>query len=490
MGEEKLSEDNDNKLFYHSQVLEDLASVFKPHIGQVPIGKAIFFDGKKRIFIECGRKFGKTDIILYCLYRWCLLYPNSWCYYIAPFQDQIKDLVWENGRMPYFLPPKLMKKYKVHINNQDKRVSFGNGSFIKCDGADNFEKGRGYSATGLSVYDEYKDHHAKFHDGFEANLAITDAPLMFVGTPPDESEASFERWVGMAQEVIDSPLGFYINRPSMTNPFVSKEYFERKYNDLKKKGELWKWEKEYMAKRVKAGSRGIFPMLDKDIHVRPFNECLTEILNNHSDWDFHVAFDPGSAKCFAVLFGAVHRYSKKVIMLDEIYATNFAENSVGVIIEEVKKKILEIMPDVSRWSGVYDHAAAWFWNEYQTNYDFGLFINKCEKDLKNKENKLSLIKDMLNGGFLEMTDRCIKLFWEMNKYATDENGKIPKENDHLIDTERYMLNDMRYDKIPGERPKTEQETMKDRRKITIQEDLDDLAGKELYGDIDSSLYDY
>lgn len=485
-----MTDEIDNKLFYHSQVLEDLGARFSPHAGQVPIGKALFFDGKKRVFIECGRKFGKTDIIIYCLYRWCLLYPNSWCYYIAPERDQVKDLVWENGRMPYFLNDKLMKKYKIKINNTDQRVSFGNGSFIKCDGADNFEKGRGYSATGLSVYDEYKDHHAKFHDGFEPNLAITDAPLMIVGTPPDESEESFERWVGMADEVIASEVGFYINRPSMTNPHISKAYFERKYKELKAKGELWKWEKEYMAKRVKAGARGIFPMLDKEKHIVKYKDAMTEILNDHSDWDFFAAFDPGSAKCFAVIFGAKHRYSQKVIILDEIYATDFAKNSAKPIIDETKRIILEIMPDVSRWSSVYDHAGTWFWNEYQNNYDFGLFMNKCEKDLKNKENKLSLIKDMLNGGFLYMTDRCIKLFWEMGKYATDENGKIPKENDHAIDTLRYMLNDMNYELVPGERPKTEAESMRERRKITIQEDLDELAGKELYGDIDSSLYDY
>lgn len=485
-----MTEQSDNKLLYHSQVLTDLATVFTPHDGQIPIGKAIFYDGKKRIFIECGRKFGKTDIILYCLYRYCLLYPNSWCYYIAPFQDQIKDLVWENGRMPYFLPDKLATKYGVHIGNQDKRVSFANGSFIKCDGADNFEKGRGYSATGLSVYDEFKDHHPLFHDGFEANLGITDAPLMFVGTPPDESEDSFERWCSIADEIKESEVGFYINRPSMTNPHVSKDYFERKYKELKKRGELWKWDKEYMAKRVKAGERSIFPMLDKELHVKPYKEVLEEIRNAHDDWSFHISFDPGSATCFAVLLSAVHKYSKKVYALDEIYATDFSKNSASQIVKLAKDKLFEILPEVDRWSGVYDYAATWFWNEYQTNYDFGLYLNKCEKDLKNKENKLSLIKDMLLGGFFQMTDRCEKLLWEMGKYSTNENGKLEKKNDHLIDNLRYTLNDMLYDKIPDERPPTEAQVKPGHRKVLIHEDEELHTSGDLYADIDASLFDY
>ncbi len=479
-----------DNLLYHSQILTDLSSIFTPHDGQVPIGKAIFYDGKKRIFIESGRKFGKTDIVLYCLYRWCLLYPNSWCYYIAPFKDQVNDLVWANGRLPNFLPDKLQEKYGVTSKGSEYRVNFRNGSYIKCDGADNYEKGRGYSATGLCVYDEFKDHNPKFHDGFEANLGITDAPLIFVGTPPDESEDSFERWCSIADEVAVSDVGFHICRPSMTNPHVSKEYFERKYKELSKKGELWKWEKEYMAKRVNAGSTAIFPMLDKDKHIKSYKDMKDEILSNHEDWEFHIAFDPGSATCFAVILSALHKFSKKIYVLDEIYATNFATNSAGIVTEQAKKKIMEIMPEVERWSAVYDYAATWYFNEYQTNYDFGLFLNKCEKDLKNKENKLSLIKDMLLGGFLFISDRCEKVLWEMKSYKTDEHGRLKKENDHLIDGLRYTLNDMRYDKIPSERPLTEAQLKPTARMVLIHEDEGLLNSEDIYGSLDSEFYDY
>jgi hypothetical protein len=480
---------SDNKLLYTSQVLTDLGGVFIPHVGQVEIGRAIFYDEKKRIMVQCGRKFGKTDILLYALYRWCLLYPNSWSYYFAPFKDQITDLVWANGRLPNFLPDKLMAKYKITVNNTDKRVTFGNGSYIKAEGCDNYEKTRGYSATGLCVIDEFKDVHPEFLPGFEPNLALKDAPLLIVGTPPSQNEDSFDRWVAMANETKNSPVGFFINRPSMTNPHISQEFFIRKKAELIAKGEEWLWRKEYLAELVNAGSTAIFPMLDKAKHVRSYDEVIDEIRREYQDWSFHISFDPGSATCFAVLLSAVHKYTKKVYAIDEIYADNFALNSAGVIVERARQKVFEIMPEIERWSGVYDYAATWFWNEYQTNYDFGLFLNKCEKDLKNKENKLSLIKDMLIGNYFQMTDKCIKLYWEMSKYSTNEHGKLKKENDHLIDNLRYTLNDMRYDKIPNEKELTEAQLQPDRRKILIHED-EDLTTGDAYANFDSEYFDY
>lgn len=428
-----------------------------------------------------------TEIVLYCLYRWCLLYPNSYCYYIAPFKDQIKDLVWANGRLPYFLSEDLMKKYGITINNTDFRVIFSNGSFIKCDGADNYEKGRGYSATGLVVYDEFKDHNPKFHDGFEPNLAITDAPLIFIGTPPDSSEPQFDRWCSIADEVNESPVGYFINRPSMTNPHVSKEYFIRKRAELVKKGELWKWQKEYEAKRVRAAGNNIFPMLDRRKHVRQYDDLVKTIRMSYKHWDFFASFDPGSAKCFAVTIGAVNRYSKQVLILDEIYATKLEEARVSHIVPLAVSKMRDIHPIQEDWYCVYDYAATWFMNEVQGQYADELNVHPCQKDLKNKENKLSLIKDMLLKGFFILSDRCEKTFWEMEKYATDENGKIPKEDDHAIDTVRYLLNAANYHQVPVDEPLSEKELYKDRVGFRLNSDPS-LEEDDLYGNINSDLF--
>ena len=52
---------------------------------------------------------------------------------------------------------------------------------------------------------------------------------------------------------------------------------------------------------------------------------------------------------------------------------------------------------------------------------------------------------MLLHGYLIISDRCEKLAWEMRNYAKDDKNKIPKENDHLIDCLRYILDFWAYD---------------------------------------------
>ena len=435
---------NDNKLLYHSQVLSDLSSVFCPHIGQIDAGKAIFYDGKKRVMLQCGRKWGKSEFLLYSLYRWALLYPNSWCYYFAPFRDQIRDLVWANNRLPYFLPEKMMQKYGITINNSDFRVSFRNGSFIKAEGSDNHQKSRGFSATGLSVLDEFKDIHPLFMDSFTPNLAITDAPLLIVGTPPDASEDSFPMWIKEMEDIKRSPVGFYANMPSMTNPHVSKEFFERKEKELTDKGERWRWEKEYLAKLVKAAGNNIFPMLSKDRHVKNYRDMMSIIGCFPKQWDFYGGFDPGSATCFAFLAVAINRYSKQVFVLDQIYATKLVDCRVDSVLPKAIAIMRDIMPHQDSWLCVYDYAATWFMNEAQSPaYIDDINLIPCTKDLKNKENKLSLMKDILikDQNFF-MSERCIQedkgLYWEMEKYATDDKGKIPKENDHCFTSDTLI----------------------------------------------------
>jgi hypothetical protein len=469
--------------------------MFTPHKGQINAGHALFTNGKKRVFIECGRKWGKTELLIYCLYRTCMMKPNQFCYYIAPFRDQIRDLVWANSRLPFFLPQKMMEKYKVTINNSDFRVSFRNGSFIKCDGADNYEKGRGYSATGLVVYDEFKDHNPNFHDGFEPNLGITDAPLMIIGTPPDASEPSFQRWCQMADEIKASSVGFHIQMSSMTNPHISRDFFIRKEEELRAKGEYWKWQKEYLAMRVRAAGNNIFPMLNPNTHIKSYKDMMDIIGVYPKQWDFYTSFDPGSAKCFAVLFVAINRYSKQIFVLDQIYATKLEECRVDNILPMAIKKMREIMPHQDRWLCVYDYAATWFMNEAQSpEYIDDISLIPCTKDLKNKENKLSLIKDiLLKPSFFFMSERCVQkeagLFWEMEKYATDDKGKIPKENDHAIDAFRYALNAANYHRVEDAEPLEEHEQFPERRGFRMSNDYSLNDKESMYGDLDNDLFD-
>jgi len=70
------------------EMVQALHAVWTPHAGQIEIGKALFNEEIKQIFAKCGRNFGKTDLICYCLWRYAKMTPGSENYYFAPLTNQ------------------------------------------------------------------------------------------------------------------------------------------------------------------------------------------------------------------------------------------------------------------------------------------------------------------------------------------------------------------------------------------------------------------
>ena len=438
---------------YIAIVLKDLASIWTPHDGQLKVGVAYFTKGLKRIFVRCGRKFGKTEIACYILYRIAMTRPNSHCYYIAPTYKQARELVWENGRLPNFLG-RLKDKYVANIKETDNRIIFKNGSFIKIDGSENYEAYRGINPHAI-VYDEFKDFHPKFHEGMEPNLATHEAPLFIFGTPPDTEDHPFcrvETGVAMDED------GAAFKMPTYTNPHISKKWLKNQEAVLTSRGEWHVWMREYMAEIVPSGALHIFPMFkaprvntdgslaEYTDHVRPYDEILEKVRRYPKDYTYHAVFDPASTSCFGVLFAAVHKQTKQVLCLKEIYERDKGRMSAKQIWPKAQELKTSIMPRYDWWRNVYDYAAAWFANEVSNEYHEGMF--PCVKDLKDKEVRLSCIKDFIREGLFLVSDHCPKLIWEMRNYATDEEGKLAKKNDHLIDCVRYLFNDACLHTIP------------------------------------------
>lgn len=455
-----------SKLFSQAQIIEDLHRKWEPHEGQVPIGKALFYENKKLVFLQCGRKFGKTEFTNYSCWRFALTHPGAAVYYIAPFQNQARELIWANRRLQYFLDESLHEKYQVSINNQEMRIKIGyNGSFIKLDGADNYEKHRGTNPHFIA-YDEFKDHHPKFHEGMEPNLATFEAPLLIVGTPPETED---NLYCYMGKEAQDEEDGAYFHRPTHDNPHIKKEYLEKIKRRLENRGEWDVWQREYLANVVKGGHNAIFPMFDREKHVRCDRELRQEVERTRKNWNYYVSFDPGTASCFAVLFVAIHKYTKQVYILDEIYEKNMRETSTRKIFPRAIEKWRAINVRDDSWTLTYDYAATWFYNEVVNEFGYG--IMPCQKDLRKKEDKLSLIKDMYLADLIKVSDNCKNFIFETENYIRDDKGKIPKENDHLLDNFRYILNAGNVHTLPAEEPdKPWDFEIEDRRAYRIEND--------------------
>jgi hypothetical protein len=444
--EESQNTEYTNKLKYQAHVLTDLHSMWIPHEGQIEAGRAIWYDGKTYIFVECGRKWGKSEFGIYCAYRSAMTTPNAPCYYIAPFAKQAREIIWANNRLQNFLKGPLALKYIKSVNNTEMRINFRNGSFIKLDGADNYEAYRGINPMFI-IYDEFKDHNPKFHEAMEPNLATFNAPLLIIGTPPETEDNLFCRLAKQIME--DKADGAYFNQPTITNPHISKTFLEKMRERLIARGEYDVWLREYMARRVKGGRNAIFPMLSKEKHLKPFEVMVNDIRHSRKHWEFFITCDPATSSTFAVLFSAINKHTKVVYHLDEIYTSDTSANSARKVWDRIESMYAEIHPILEDWTLTYDEAATWFANEVSDITQGEVNFFPTHKSLSKKEKGLSLIKDQMLFGFWFYSDRCNKLFYEAENYVRDDNGKIPKENDHLIDCARYTNAVCHYSMIPG-----------------------------------------
>jgi len=408
---------------------------WKPHRGQVRTGIELFYSDTRSFFIQCGRKWGKTDLILYCLWRWAQSYPNSSCYYISPFFKQSKEIIWANRRAQNFGP----REWITSFNNSELRINFKNGSFIKLDGSDNHEAYRGVEPH-ILIMEEYKDHKPEFMEAMRPNLSVYNAPCFFIGTPPEEDDHFF--WQE-AEEHISNDKKFYYQAPTSENPYIDKQWLEEEKKRLYDRNEGDSYEREYEAKKVKGGASKIFPMLNSAM-VLNHDDLIRIIYRDKRKLDWYLCADPAAATCFGVLFAAVNPYTREWFVLDEIYE----KSQEDMTVKRIGKKMFKMRDDLfyyrnKQWNQIYDEAETWFNNEIIS--EFGENLHPTHKAKSDKISGLSQIKDIMLGGKLYISDRAKNFYWELDHYRKDKNGKIPKKNDHLIDCFRYILDASYYD---------------------------------------------
>lgn len=475
---------------YQAMVFQDIFSLWTPHAGQAQVGNALFYNNVKRLFVRCGRKFGKTELELAILYLWAASTFDCQYYYVAPYYNQASELIWHNGRLPNFLG-KLTDKYVDHVYDTDKRVKMKSGSFIKLLGSDNHQAGRGINPHGV-LYDEVKDHDPRFHEGMKDNLMTHNAALVAVGTPPPEDEHFY--W-NLEQEFGLRKDGKVFIMPTHMNPHISKDYLAEEERIARVRGDYPAYQREILAMKVRGGAGAIFPMLELPAweptekkfvgstkHFRPYAQVVEEIKRSIRDWKFTLLFDPGSVSCFAAILYAQNKYTREVIALDEVYETQIGEMTSRKLFPRGMKLYTDIHWDVQKLSIVYDNAARWFRDEVLDH--FSVAMTPCAKDINQKDDKLNFLKDMLLIDMYSMTDRCHKHAWEMGNYYVDDKGNIPKKNDHTIDLARYYFNFENYTTLPKRKNVIDPESRTWRPEHEDEYHPGDRAAVEFYPELD------
>lgn len=518
-------------LKHQQEVERKMHSVWMPHNGQIDIAYDFFYSWMIGVFLRCGRKWGKTEFAIYCMYMFCLLFENSEAYYVADEKDHARDICWDNRRLPEFFTSfrrrkdeciedfvarkkrgrQLQEEWIKKVNEADMTVRLNNNSMLKVDGAKNWKKADGLGPIFI-VYDEFKNHDPRYDQAARPNLMDLNGRILIIGTPPDNED---NYYCETEQEFMFKPHHKAARKPSWMNPHVyggkncPKLAIEKKALIRKKK--LHVYLREYECEIVPDMEKQIFPMFQMPSknfdtglydgytdHFRPHSELISEFKKHPKDWDLYCCFDAGSATAFAVLLLAINKYDKRILCLDEVYMTKQAEMTTRKVTDSAVSRMEAIWPYLPDWTVYYDYAAKWFANEVNFHYNpeqeeldeaFELVLEPSEKDIKKKEAKISFIKDIFwEPGLFKVSDKCQKFTWELGRYAKDENGKIPKKDDHAIDCFRYILNGAMYDELPSNKPH-EQKESESRRGFTPDEDLTYSNGAMLDKRIDNEFYE-
>ena len=257
----------------HNKFDPDPKKHWTPHQSQHLVLKALFHHHCKTIFVQCGRKWGKTEVIIYCLWRWALLNPGQSCYYICPTLKQAREIVWKSrdrrGRLR--IQEFGNQEFIQSIDQSEMRITFTNGSFIKVDGSDNFDAWAGISPNML-VLDEFRSFRPEFFTVMNPNRATFDAPMIIIGTPPEQiwiDKDTPHQYVEIAHEcrmdMFETGRSFHIKRPSWDNPDpLIHSFLGPEKKRLMRRGKASEWWREYGAELVAGGEHRIFPTFIAD----------------------------------------------------------------------------------------------------------------------------------------------------------------------------------------------------------------------------------
>lgn len=453
----KLTPEQSSLIKHHAEVMNDIyAEMGKRkeflHPGQVAVARDILNKGKRCVQAQWGRKAGKTLCSCFIAWVYALLNPGSNIWIICPQRKQGKAIYWIPGRIQNFGPQKYLNQEPTV---SDLTVSFNNGSLIMIEGCENYPALRGITPD-LVIYDEFQDHSKEFHvEVMAPNLIAKRASLVVIGTPPkrDCYYVEFRKQLLEEIESGDDTRSYY-EFPSEINPTLDKEELSKIQIRLYKAGDEKIWLREYMAQLIWGGEGAVFSPWSREKHVRPHEVLMSSLGHDMGKLKWYTIFDPGSMTCFAVLFACYNPYTSQLFFLDEIYETNSRNTDALSIWKRAMDKEKELYSNRSArtFHRIYDEAALWFQINVSKYYrhDPEFHMSPCVKNKvhgeSSKESDCSLIKQIMGAdNVFYVSDRCQKFIWETENYVVDEEGKYPKDHDHLIpDCMTYLLKACNY----------------------------------------------
>lgn len=442
----------DPRYAQYASFIEKLNQKWKPTPKQTEIGRLLYVEGKRRIFVEAGRKLGKSEIACDIIWRLGNMIKDGQMYYFGAYQKAVREFIWANSRLQSHGP----KDYVKSIHKNEMRITFTSNTFCKCEGADEFAVSKGFTPD-VVILDEFADYPDEFWHAMSPNFAPKDCIVIIISSPPWTLERApgdpvlfcriadeWKRLHAIEKQGGKKTKYSYVHGTIYDNPHISKEWIEQERSELIAMGLEDIWLREYMAKRVVGGGRRVVGTFERDRHMIPHDELMKKIEKDKRNLLWLTGCDPGNSTVFATLLAAINPYTKELFFLDEIYEKQEDETMATTLWPRIKAKEDELYPgdDPNRFERVYDEEAKWWSLDVLSH--FNIAMNPTQKAANSKEMGLSILRTAFRFDKAYLSDRCQWFAWELENLKKDKNGKVPKKNDHLVDTSRYIVHEGGY----------------------------------------------
>lgn len=408
----------------------------RPHPGQ----QRILDVGKRFNVINCGRRWGKSQLGLIKLIPTCLRgLPVAW---YAPNYAMVSELWRETLRT---IPRELIEKQDSQSHRLEL-VGGGTFEFWQIDSDPEASRGRKYKVV---VIDEAaKSRHLKKAWGYtiRATLADYQGEAWFMSTPAGKN--FFYELALRAQDNEKFPDWAYFHAPTASNPYIQPVEIEQ----MKLEMTEHEFRQEVLAEFLE-GVGIFFGDFNEDVHTTVPYEVPPH-------WNYIGGFDDGWANpaCF-LLVGVDHSGNTHVI--DEWYHTQKTdEEKADAVLAVLQRngcnpRNTRIYADTGMW-GAIGRAQGLGTRPIEAFWARGLNLVKATKDRRVGWARLRSFLRRQDG--IEIfKGRCPNLIRELLEATTDEKNIEDidtDQSDHALDAFRYAI--MQHHAIPQD-PEAEPE---------------------------------
>lgn len=409
-----------------------------------------FDDPNRRVVCVCGRKAGKSTVVVAKVLATALLHPGSECHYIALSHDNARTLGWKPLK-------EALRKHGVDLKKDPSEtfmeVQLANGATVHCGGVDNvkhIEKFRG-TVKQIVCVDETKSWNNKVLKEFvneviKPDLVKTKGALWMIGTPGpmrkgfffDASKPSSEwskyAWTMWENPFVEDPdaaiaeMAEEDGQDDPSSPAYLREYKGQWVED--KEGKLYAFDEE-----KNSCADGLLPDRASDGRLR--------------DWRYMLGADLGSVDAFALVLMACDRSSGDMRVLS-------ATKEHGLDIDQAAERIrgYQIQFNLKHGQIIVDEGALGkMIGDTFRNKRLSIPAKPATK--QNKRLAVSWLNSELRKGKLKVCPSAHLLSDEWRAIERDpETGiEVPGSEDHCADACLYAYREFRTALKLAEKPR-------------------------------------